>query len=411
MTWQMRHERPLRSPESGGMDEWEDGAHPSHRRLLRFCFTIVILAVISIALSALLLGASDTTNAEEEFGSQDLYQDLELDGDQATDLEIKKQYRKLSMQYHPDLRPHDAEVRRKYMRIAKAYEVLGDRRKRKVYDLLGPQGLRDWLQQDQEVDNNPFHAFFGYVEPSRKSPDRRYTMTFPLRDFYTGQTKDLRFMKQRICRQCKGRGAHSKDDIQQCPQCHGHGVVVERHMLGPGFVQQLQAECPLCHGHGSWVKRPCPVCQGQRIMRSEQVLSVELEPGTPEGHSVVFEMEADESPGQVPGDVLVTVASERHPHFVRAGDDLKLGLRISLKDALAGFATSVEHLDGRQVDISQSMPTPPGHVQRLAGQGMPRHSNPGDFGDLLVTYTVDFPAELTDEQKSGLRTLLADVPH
>lgn len=324
-------------------------------------------------------------------------------GEDATESQIKSAFRKLSRKYHPDVvATGDEEAYRQvYQRIQRAYEVLGDRRKRRVYDILGVDGLKKLEQPQQQQQMNPFFALFGGggQAASDRGQDKELLMVVPLEDVYKGATHTFQFAKRKICRACHGSGARSKEDVVKCPHCKGSGRLVQRVQIAPGFVQQMEQICGHCKGKGTHVAHMCPVCRGKAVMSGETALSVDIEEGLPEGHVLKYELEADQTPGQVPGDVLLTVTTAPHAVFTREGNDLYMNVTITLKEALLGFEKAFAHLDGHEVTLQRSGVTQYAQQVRIAGEGMPRHHVPSEHGDLYVTFNVELPQSLTPEQR------------
>jgi DnaJ-related protein SCJ1 len=323
-------------------------------------------------------------------------------GEDATESQIKSAFRKLSRKYHPDVvaAGDEESFRQVYQRIQRAYEVLGDRRKRRVYDILGVDGLKKLEQPQQQQQMNPFFALFGGGQAaSDRGQDKELLMVVSLEDVYKGATHTFKFAKQKICRACHGSGARSKEDVVKCPHCKGSGRLVHQVQIAPGFVQQMMQACGYCKGKGTHIAHMCPVCRGKAVVSGETALSVDIEEGLPEGHVLKYELEADQTPGQVPGDVLLTVVTAPHPTFMREGNDLYVNVTISLKEALLGFERTISHLDGHKVVVERTGVTQYAQRVRIAGEGMPRHHVPSEHGDLYVTYNVELPQALTLEQR------------
>ncbi|KPI83708.1 DNAj-like protein [Leptomonas seymouri] len=322
-------------------------------------------------------------------------------GEDATESQIRSAFRKLSRKYHPDVTAGDEDLfRQVYQRIQRAYEVLGDRRKRRVYDILGVDGLKKLEQPQQQHQMNPFFALFGGGRTaSDKGPDKELLIAVPLEDIYKGTTHTFQLSKRKICRACHGNGARSKEDVVRCPYCKGSGRLVQRVQIAPGFVQQMEQICGHCKGKGTHVAHVCPACRGTTVVSGETALSVDIEEGLPEGHVLRYELEADQTPGQVPGDVLLTVITAPHAFLRRDGNDLYMNMTITLKEALLGFEKSFTHLDGREVALRRTGVTQYAQQVRIAGEGMPRHHVPSEHGDLYVTYNFELPQSLTAEQR------------
>lgn len=241
-------------------------------------------------------------------------------------------------------------------------------------------------------------------------------VSIPLRDFYRGQEHVFNVEKQHICEECEGSGS-ADGAVDTCSQCGGRGVVVQKHMLAPGIFQQVQVGCDKCGGKGKTIKRPCPVCQGSRVVRKVATHTLNVEKGAPRGAKVVYENEADESPDWVAGDLIVVLA-ERDPElgveaedertdgtfFRRKGRDLFWKEVLSLREAWMGdWTRNLTHLDGHAVRLGRPRGTTvqPGQVEIVAGEGMPvaaddmdRHGAGDEHGSLVVEYVVVLPDQM-----------------
>ncbi|EPY18655.1 molecular chaperone DnaJ [Strigomonas culicis] len=189
-----------------------------------------------------------------------------------------------------------------------------------------------------------------------------------------------------------------------CEYCGGSGRVMQRVQIMPGFVQNIAQACSHCGGRGKHIAHICPTCRGRRVAKGVTTISVDVEGGLPEGHVLVYELEGDQQPGVVPGDVRVTLLSAPHPVFTRHGDDLHMQVRLTLREALVGFEREIPHLDGHVVELAREGVTQHGQEQRLRGEGMPKHNVPSEKGDLIVTYVVEMrKTPLTAAQQAWVR--------
>jgi DnaJ-related protein SCJ1 len=342
----------------------------------------------------------------------DYYEILGLgeERDDAAERDIKTSWRKLSKQYHPDL--HGESTRERYQKIQRAYEVLGDRKKRKVYDMRGEEGLKQLQQQgagQQQMD--PFAQLFGFgggqQGGANKGQNLNMLMLVTLEDMYNGAAHTVKFAKQKLCRACRGTGAASKGDMVTCPNCKGSGTEIQRIQLAPGFVQQVQQPCSHCGGKGKKIGKKCPTCSGNKVVKATMTLGVDIEQGTPENFDLVYDMEADQNPDQLPGDVIFTVSSVPHDLFQRKGDDLHVTHKLTLKEALLGFDTTFKHLDDHEVELNSESVTQHNTVQTLEGEGMPKHHVPSEKGKLFVTYHVELPSMITAQQRSKIEELFS----
>ena len=215
-------------------------------------FTLLFLLLLTITLPSLIL-------------SRDLYDVLGLTQD-ATDGDIKKAYRRLSLKYHPDKNPGDEAAHTLYMDIQYAHEVLSDEDKRQIYDMDGEEGLKQAAQGGQRGGGGLFDLFgqqMGGGGGKRKGPDYKMNFDVSLEDLYNGVTKTLKVTRNVICRACKGTGA--KDGAtKQCSHCGGKGQTVVLQQIAPGFNVQMQQPCPHCGGRGSWPMPDAPRVLGRR---------------------------------------------------------------------------------------------------------------------------------------------------
>lgn len=342
---------------------------------------------------------------------RDFYKILGVSRDVNT-RQLKKAYRKLSLQYHPDkqINLSDEEAKaanQKFMEIAEAYEVLSDKEKRRTYDVSGEEGLKKSSQQQQRPD--PFSMFRRFGGQQQQGPKRRPDVRIPLRvsvrDLYNGATKRFVYDKMVVCRHCRGSGAESPGDIHKCSACQGRGHTVRRQRMGP-FVQQVQVPCNRCGGKGRTVGKQCHRCHGAKVEQGSTEHELVIERGAPDGTEIVFEHAADETPEEAAGHLVFVITTLPDEQFVRHGNDLHLAHTITLREALVGFSHEITHLDGHKVTLARSGVTKPDAVVELSEEGMPVHNFPTEKGKLRVTFTVEFPQELTPEQKEGFRKIL-----
>jgi DnaJ-related protein SCJ1 len=331
----------------------------------------------------------------------------------------------------------DESAKQKFVDIAEAYEVLSTSSTRKIYDQYGHEGLEQHKHGGSRGGGgggDPFDLFsrffgggghFGHGGGHRKGPDMEVKLSLPLRDFYTGRELEFSIEKQQICETCEGTGS-ADGKVETCDRCGGRGLVIQKHMIAPGMYQQVQSHCDKCGGKGKSIKKPCPICQGQRVVRRASTVSAEIEPGMGKGTRLTFENEADESPDWVAGDLIVILAEDEPAlgvndgertdgtFFRRKGKDLFWKEVLSLREAWMGeWTRNLTHLDGHVVQLSRKRGevVQPLAVETVLGQGMPvyheGHLHDYDHdddeegqghGNLLVEYTVVLP----DQMESGM---------
>merc|ERR1719359_2456566 len=274
------------------------------------------------------------------------YKLLEVDKD-ASEPEIKKAYRKMAIQHHPD-KGGDPE---KFKEITRAYEVLSDSDKRSKYD----RGGEDALDGDGGGDpSDIFEAFFGGGgrrgsggggRRRQKTKDVSQPLKVTLEQLYCGNTKKMAITRQVI---------DKKKGVQECSECNGRGVKVEAVRMGP-MIQQMQSACRACGGQGKSFK----------TKKEREVLEVLIQKGSPDGHKVIFREMADEHPDADTGDVIFLLKQQEHADFKRRGADLFIERKISLVEALCGFEMEIPHLDGRKLIIKSG----PGDIVKPAAGG------------------------------------------
>lgn len=180
---------------------------------------------------------------------------------------------------------------------------------------------------------------------------------------------------------------------------------MRKQQLAPGFVQQFQETCNKCGGEGKVIKKKCHVCKAQKTVKSVDLLTIIIEKGVANNHVYDFEEAGNEYINVRSSTVKAKVEVLPHDVFERDGDDLKTKVKLSLREALIGFKKTITHLDGHKVKLNKLGVTNPMDVQKVKGEGMPKHMYSSEFGDLYVTYIVEFPEKLTDEQKTSITKL------
>lgn len=369
---------------------------PRLPRLLRRC--VLLLLVLATLAAA-------PVDAERDF-----YKILGVSND-ASGVQIKKAFRKLSLKYHPDKNKGDEEAARKFHDVNDANEVLSDPDRRAIYDLHGEEGLKKDKEAAARGGGGGLFDMFGMGGMGggrRKGPDYRIDFAVSLEDLYNGSARTLKVSRRVLCKSCKGSGAKG-GQTSTCPHCGGRGQVMSIQSLGPGFNVQMQTPCEKCQGKGKIAKHVCPVCSGSRLQMEEKALELVVERGMRDGQEVVFERASEQQPDVVPGDVIVTLRTQSHARFRRDGNNLHMTQTISLREALLGHSSSFAHMDGHRVSIStQGEVTPPEHVKVLKGEGMPLHEAASEKGDLYVKFKVQFPRSLTAEQQAAIAKLFPE---
>lgn len=355
----------------------------------------------------------------------DFYQLLGVSRE-ASEVEIKKAYRKLAMQYHPDRNNGDPQAEARFKEITEAYEVLRDPNKRARYDRFGPEGLRGGagaggfggfhhvdLAEALEIFMRDFGGFGGFDavfgggrrarRAQRRGQDVRVTIKLSLEEIAHGATKTLRLKSLVPCERCRGTGSRGGSQPTVCATCAGRGEVQRATQSVFGQFVSV-TPCPTCHGEGSVVTDPCDACRGDGRQRQERSVEVEVPAGVTANHYVTLRGKGAAGPrGGPAGDLLVEFAIEDDPRFERHGDDLVYDLPISFSQAGLGATFTVPTPYGDEA-VSVPAGTQSGSIITLRGKGIPGLAD-GRRGNLHVRIQVWTPTELTPELKRALEAL------
>jgi molecular chaperone DnaJ len=343
---------------------------------------------------------------------QDLYDVLGV-ARGASDAEIKRAFRKLAQQWHPDVN-QDAEAQERFKEINDAYQVLSDPERRARYDRFGRAGVDGAAGaggagfEGFGGFSDIFDAFFGgaagaqSARRGRPQPgsDLRYDLRITFEEAVRGTDRDIEFRSLQPCDTCSGSGAKPGTEPVTCPQCEGRGEVrsVRQTMLGQ--MVNVSA-CPRCRGEGKIVETPCATCKGDGRTERKRTLRVTIPPGIDEGHQIRLTNEGELGPrGGPPGSLYVAVHIAPHPSLKREGTELFYEAPISIAQAALGTKIIVPTVDGdEEVEIKPG--TQPDTEIRLRGKGVP-HLRRHTRGDLHVMVDVQVPTKLTKKQRELL---------
>jgi len=327
----------------------------------------------------------------------------------ATVEEVKKAYKKMAIKHHPDKGGDEAT----FKEITKAYEILSDENKRKLYDEGGEEAVESGGGMGGGDAHDIFSAFFGgggrrRQQGPKKGEDLVHPIQLTLENLYNGKTVKLALTRSVICTTCTGSGSKNPNANTTCEGCDGNGIKIVTRQIAPGIVQQMQARCGTCEGSGTTIKAKdrCTACQGKKTVQEKKVLEVPVDKGMKHNQKITFPGEADEAPGLAPGDVVFVIQQKEHAKFHRKGDDLLMQQKIRLVEALCGATFLVEHLDGRKLVVKTAPGelVRPGDVKTIDEEGMPMHKNPFVKGKLFIKFDVEFPnnGTITPEMSSLL---------
>lgn len=336
---------------------------------------------------------------------------------EATADELKKAYRKLARQWHPDVNDA-AEAADRFKEVTTAYEVLSDPQKRSVFDRGGDPvgggggaGFGQGFSFDDIMD-----AFFGQNAGGggrgprsrmQRGQDALLRLNVELGEAVFGVDHDLKVDTAVVCSTCEGSGAAEGSEPVTCRTCHGHGDVqqVQRSLLGD---IRTSRPCPACRGFGTTIPEPCAECSGEGRIRSRRTISVSIPAGVDQGTRIQLAGEGEVGPGGGPaGDLYLEVNVADHPVFNRQGDQLHCQVTLPMTAAALGAHLDLPTLDDDEVAIEVPAGTQSGHVVSIKGQGVPRLRGSGR-GDLLVQVVVETPTH-PDARQTELLTELAQL--
>ncbi len=338
-----------------------------------------------------------------------------------TEEDVKKAYRKLAMQYHPDRNPGDKTAEEKFKEVAEAYEVLRDADKRARYDRYGHESLRGSYSTSQEFEfdladalrtfmsEGIFADFFGAGRSGRaaggqlRGSDLQIRLKLALDEIATGVTKRIKIKHYVRCNTCSGSGAQPGSESVRCPVCNGTG---ERRQVSRSLFGQFinVTACQQCNGEGRIVRDPCRDCKGEGRREEETTLTLEIPAGVATGNYLTVRNEGHAGPkAGPPGDVIVLIEEKEHELFERHGDDILLDLPISMVQAVMGDRVEVPTIEGQAV-LEIASGTQSGKILRMRGKGIP-HLNGYGRGDQLVRIAVWIPHKLPIKERELLQQL------
>ena len=300
----------------------------------------------------------------------DPYKVLGID-DEATDRQVKRAFRVLSIKWHPDKNRGNNEATLQFQEIYKAYEILSNSDKRALFDMGGMDLV---------------------TNPTKKGQDFHVHIEVELEDMYKGSEYSAKMTRRVICRHCGkyGKKRHSKKCRRCTVRCPNTVKMVPRR-VARGVVIQQQREVP----------------STEKCKNEPKTLTAVIEKGMPHNEKITFARAAEQKLGFIPGDVVVVIKQKKHRRFERRGNDLYHQMTISLKQALTGYQTTLPHLDEHVVEIDTAGSiVRDGEVRTFTGEGMPVHGTPSEAGNLHVTFVVEFPQKLDNNQLVQLKKLL-----
>ncbi len=358
---------------------------------------------------------------------RDYYEVLEVSRT-ATEIEIKKAYRKKALQYHPDKNPGDKTAEEKFKEAAEAYEVLSDPEKRSRYDQFGHAGvggaagggfsgggmtMEDIFSHFGDIFGGfggGFGGFGGFGGSSSggrrrvsKGTNLRVKVKLTLDEIANGVEKKIKVKKYVKCEHCGGTGAADSSSYNTCSTCHGTGQVtrISNTILGQ---MQTTSTCPTCGGEGRTITKKCPHCAGEGIVKSEEVITINIPAGVEDGMQLSVSGKGNAGRrGGINGDLIVLIEEVKHPELIRDGNNLIYSLVLSIPDVILGVPVEIPTVNGK-VKLKIEPGTQPGKILRLRNKGLPDINGYGR-GDLLVKVQVYIPKDISKEDRKIIEKL------
>ncbi|MDB5068169.1 MAG: dnaJ [Chloroflexi bacterium] len=320
--------------------------------------------------------------------------------------DLKKAYRRLAMQYHPDRNQGDKQAEERFKEVGEAYSCLSDPQKRQRYDAFGHagDGMPDMGGFSFDSAFDLFDMFFGAGRRTRgtrggpqRGSDLRMNLEITLREAVFGANRTVEVPRADTCPECSGSGAEPGTSAVQCPQCNGAGQVRRAVQSIFGQVVNVSA-CPRCQGEGRIVEKPCRGCRGQGRVEIRKTIEVQIPAGVDEDVQVRVAGEGEAGPrGGPTGDLYLAFRIENHPHFVRRGQELVYELPVTVAQAVLGDRITVPTIDGEHT-LELPAGTQDGRVIRISGMGVP-HVRSGRRGDQLCVVRLVIPTHLSAKER------------
>lgn len=351
-------------------------------------------------------------------GRRDLYEVLGVSKNASLD-EIKKAYRKLAMQYHPDRNPGNKEAVEKFKEATEAYTILADKEKREKYDRFGFAGVEgmygnygnsshfygtnftdfeDIFSGFEDL-SDIFSSFFGGSTgrrgKNRRGNDRLYNLEITLEDAFWGKKVELTFDRQDTCDYCKGSGSKSGSGKKICPECGGSGQI----RRSQGFFS-IATPCPRCNGSGDVIEDPCFSCKGRGVIIKKVTEIVKIPPGIDNGKRIIIKGKGDvaENEGGA-GDLHIKVRVKPHDYYYREGNNLIMSIPISFTQAILGDEINIQTIDNKVIKLRIPAGCENGKVMRIKNAGMPYLDMPERRGDLYIKLEIEIPMHITKEER------------
>lgn len=311
------------------------------------------------------------------------YKVLEIDKNASQD-DIKKAYRKLSKQHHPD-KGGDEE---KFKQISSAYDILSNPEKKSNYDRFGDINNKR---------NNPFNGFSAhhYHRTVRKGSDLNLMVKLTLEEIFNGVKKTYKYNRDASCGECNGYGG---TDIITCSTCNGNGVIIQI-VETPFGHMQAGMTCNVCNGSGEQTKTSCNKCNGNGTTKIEDTVEVEIPSGVKEGMTFAMVGKGNAIKGGEAGNLYIKISEQLHNKFIRNGDDLRYNLKLTYPQLVLGDKVDVDTIDGGKIRVTIPEYSKVNANLKVQNKGLKKFQNENNRGDLVIILEIDIPTTLSDEER------------
>ena len=358
-------------------------------------------------------------------GKRDYYEVLGVARD-ATDSEIKRSFRSLAREHHPDKNPDDPESERRFKEVQEAYAVLSDREERRKYDTFGheqpggspfgPSGFQGVNISIDDLFGGGFESIFSQIfsggRTTRRNRGRDLLMDHevPFQAAMDGHEDEIEIDVLRACEQCNGSGSESSEGVRECPACDGRGRIQRIEKAG-FFTKQVVTDCSSCRGEGRIVSDPCLSCDGQGRAKQSKQIKFAVPPGVTTGARLRMRGHGEASRGNrgESGDLYIQIGVQEHPWFERDGPDLLMALPLGFVDLVLGTRIEIPHIDGSELSIKVPAGSNPGETITIPGRGLPGGRGRRGRGSVTVLLKLDMPRKVARSLKQSLEEMRDDI--
>ena len=339
-------------------------------------------------------------NKYYKMSKRDYYEVLGLNKD-ASNNEIKKAYRKLAKELHPDKNQGDKESEEKFKEVSEAYEHLSDAEKKANYDKYGHgqggQGGQGGFGYDMGDIYEHFNQMFNNNHQQRVRFGQNMSMTIKLtlEEIFTGVKKNYKYTRNVACPDCDGHGG---TDSYDCPDCHGSGVKTNIFQTQFGYAQQ-QSACDSCDSTGKKHRTECKTCSGKGIVKTEETIEVDVPPGVLDGMTFIMKGKGHCIKSGKEGDLHIKIMELPHKQYVRSGSDLKMNLKLSYPQLILGEKVEIDTIEGGKIRITIPEYSDVGSNLKIPFKGVTVYGKQGR-GDIIITLGIDIPKNINDDLKS-----------